>query len=113
MSTLSLPSLTIPQAATVSNALGVKHLRHLSALTIFSPAAISGVVTVQVADVDGEKAVAADWRAFQDGGADVALTAAKALKIDEPAFQGLRLSTTIAPGAGGNIFDVNGSETPV
>lgn len=114
MSSFKLPSLVIPEAATVSNALDGTQLRFAEYFTIYPPAALSGVVTIEVSDLPADVSVAADWRVLADeAGAARTLTADEAMPVRNTGFGALRLSTTIAPGVGGETHDVRGIERTV
>lgn len=99
-------TLTILSAATVSGELdlGLSKSRRLLALLFLNPAALTGVVTIQLSDV-----TAGTFRTLQTGGADITLAATKAVVVTElPAWGFLRLSSTIAEGAN-RVFNIYGT----
>ncbi len=92
-----IQTLSIPNAGTDSPELNLAGdiNRGPIILEILAPAALTGVVTVQVSDVSG-----GTFRTLQTGGADVAIAAAKAIVItDLPATGVLRLHSTLAEAA--------------
>lgn len=89
-------TLTIAGSATDSQALstlqfGKAGLGAAVGITIYAPAAVPGVITVQVLPY-GDTV----WRTLQSGGADVTIAAAKAVVISPPPFGDLRLHTATA-----------------
>lgn len=88
-------TLTIASGATTSNSLSRRRLAHVGPLVIVAPAALTGVVTIQVPDKENSP----NWVALQSGGADVTLPAGKATTLDISPFLNLRLSSTLAEGA--------------
>lgn len=110
MPVITLPTLTIAQAATASNIIGVPWFNELTSLAIHGPASLAGAVTVEVADTHPDSAVDADFRTLQSGGSDVVITAGDTTVLTELAFRSLRLKESVAPGAGGEVFDVTGQE---
>lgn len=60
-----------------------------SDLSIYAPAALTGVVTIQVAPKYGD--VAGNFRPLQQGGADVTLAAGKVTNVKLGAFGDLRI----------------------
>lgn len=66
-------------------------------LTIMAPAALTGVITVQVAPKYAD--VAGNFRPLQEGGADITLVAGKVTNIKLAAFGDLRIHSAGAEGA--------------
>lgn len=97
--TTTLPTLTIPNGTTVSNAIGRKWLSQLRSLILYASSAITETITVEVTDEDPDTAASPTWYTLQSSGADVTLTAGKALVINEVPFSGMRLSSGAAVGA--------------
>ncbi len=97
---IRLPSLVIDSGATESNILDGKFFRWMDQFFIYPPAAISGVVTIQIAAPRPSTVVSADFRDLESEGAVVTLTAGQALPIvSAQGFGSIRLQTTVAPGA--------------
>lgn len=98
-------TLTILSGQTASGEfdLGQSRGRELLSLLFLNPAALTGVVTIQISDVTG-----GTFRTLQTGGADITLGAAKAVVVTElPSWGFLRLSSTLAEGAN-RVFNVYG-----
>ena len=91
--TVALDNLVIANSGTTSNALTANDLKFVEGVTIFGPSALTGTATVQVS-YDGT-----NFLALQSGGADVTVTAAKALSINPLAAKGLRVVSGSAEGA--------------
>ena len=83
----SLPSLIFSTASTTSNAVGI--LDDAVSLGIFSPATLTGTITVQVEPSSTGTA----FVALQSGGTDVTLPASKATIISPVSFRQIRLIT--------------------
>lgn len=101
-----LGTISIANAGTTSGGLsGVSSasvvrvaLDYAIAISIFSPAALTGTVTVQVSPV--ESPAAGDWKALSVGGADVTIPAAKAVILTSlGGFKDLRLVSGSAEAA--------------
>ena len=69
----------------------------LANLVVFCPAAATGTLSLQISPVYG--AAAGDWKTAQSAGADVALTAAKAVSVPELTFMDLRFHSSGSEGA--------------
>ena len=106
MAVIRLPSLVIANGAVVSNYIGGYLFDNGAKITIMAPASLAGAITVEVADTEPGDAVDADFRKLQSSGADVVCTVGDATPITMVAFRSLRLATAVAPGAGGETFDV-------
>jgi len=91
MAVIKLPALTIPLNTAASNIIGGFLFDNGGKISIMAPATISGVVKVEVSDVEPGSAVDADFRTLQSGGADVTVTADDATVITTVAFRSLRL----------------------
>lgn len=73
-------------------------IENATAITIKTPAALTGTIAVQVAQKRG--AVAGDFATLKnDDGTDVTLTADRSQIVDLPAAVDLRLLSTLAEGA--------------
>lgn len=70
-------------------------------LMVYAPAALTGVVTVQI------KAAYAgsDWKTLNDGTADITIAAGKAVQVPMGALEDLRIHSAAAEGAARD-FDV-------
>lgn len=107
---MQMPSLTIADGETKSNALDRTTLQFLDSLSILPPSSLSGTVTVRVADIDAAAAVDADYRDLESGGSVVTVTAGQALVLTEISGHGaLRLETDSAPGAD-EVYDLTAQE---
>lgn len=90
--------LTIHAGQTESGVLPFNALRFSDSITFYPPASLAGTVTVEVTHKRGEvKDI--DWRTLESDGADVNLSADKALTLVELNFAQLRIKTSVAPGA--------------
>ena len=89
-------TLTIASAATTSDILNLAGLRALriTSILIISPPALTGVVTILVAEKDSDTFVT-----LQSGGVDIALPAGKATQLTNITAGIIQLSSTIAEGA--------------
>lgn len=106
------PNLVIPQAATKSNAIDGALLAWQESITVYAPLSLAGVTSMQVSPKSVSDSVDADYRTSQSGGSDIAIAAGKAVTISELSFGAFRLSTTVAPGAGGETYGLVGEEKP-
>jgi hypothetical protein len=84
---VGLPALTFSTASTTSNAIGI--LDDSWGLTLYSPSALTGTITVQVEPTD----TGTNFVDLQSGGVDVTLPAGKATVINPIPFRQLRLIT--------------------
>lgn len=90
-------ALTIANGQTASGTLGRTLLRWASEITFYAPATMPETVTVQVSrDPDATSPL---WQNYQEGGADITLSAGDATTIAPPALGGLRLSAGTAVAA--------------
>ena len=111
MSITNLPDLVIPINTAVSNALTFANLRHMLALTVFSPETLDAATfNVEVSAVPGEDAVAGDWRTLQSAGSDVVVTADDATQITFVSFRGLRIRNVTGNVAAARTFSVVGND---
>ena len=113
MATLRFPSLTIANGETESNIIGGYLFDNIKGLTVFGPAAVAGVVVVEIADTEPGVAVDADFVTLQSSGADVGVTVGDGTPITYSAFRSLRVATTVAPGAAGEVYRVVAEEKEV
>lgn len=90
--------LTIADGDTVSDALRRSHLRYGRELTITSDDDFGTAGTVTVYVTDKMFPTVSDWYALQSGGADVTLSAGKALVLTDMPFMGLRIGCASDPG---------------
>ena len=111
--TLATCRLSIPNGQTKSNSVqgawdttnaGRVAMNFATSITIKAPAALTGVVTVQIAQT--HPSVDADFVNLQQQGADLTIAAGKAVTITHVAAQDLRLSSAGAEGAQRD-FDVS------
>jgi len=91
-----LKTLTIANAGTITDILNLWGLRshRITNILIISPAALTGTVTVEVAELDSDTFVA-----LQSGGSDVTLPAGKATQITGLTAGVLRLVSGSSEGA--------------
>ncbi len=91
----TLGTLRIGQSTSAGmNHLTAKRLGKYSALTIIAPGALTGTVTVQVADSDPDDSTP-NWRALHSpSGTAVTIAPGSAITITETAFLGLRVSSS-------------------
>jgi len=93
--------LTILNAAQLSNVIsgndGKITFGSSYAISFFGPAALTGVVTVQVAPVNTPQS--SDWVNLSVSGSDVTISALKCIIVANPSFLALRLSSSLAEGA--------------
>lgn len=68
-------------------------------ITIYGPAAVDGVITVEVLPYGDST-----WRTLQSGGTDVTIAAGKAVVISPPAFADLRLHGSVNQTADRDFF---------
>lgn len=107
MSKAQLPALVISTGQTISNALGINHLRWLSSLTILPPAALTGTITIEVTNKRNPEST--DWVTLQSAGSDINPAAGKAVTLTDVPFIGLRLKSNAAEVAS-REFRLVGSE---
>ncbi len=104
---MTIPDLPSPDNVTPHIDLRRKGLR---GLTIFSPATLTGTITVEVTgNLDAELPNLVEWVALQSGGSDITVGAAEAVPIDYVGYHGIRLqsgSTEASP----RVFRVSGVE---
>ena len=105
--------LVIPNAATVSQAIGGNLFDFLRSLSIHAPASLAGVTKIEVADTEPDVAVAGDFRDLQSAGADITIPADSTIVLENISYRSLRLSTTVAPGAGGETYDVTAKDATI
>lgn len=87
-----LPSLVIATGTGTSNALSFQHLRRARSILIVSPASLDSLTfTVEVAAT--HTPASGDWATLNNG-SDVALSAGKALLLQNIAFTGLRIKAS-------------------
>lgn len=89
-----LPSLVIPNGTSTSNALG-QILEDSWGLTIYTPAALTGTISVEVEPTD----TGTNFVTLQSGGTDVTLPAGKATVINPIPFRQIRVTSNAAEGA--------------
>lgn len=106
MSTASLSNLVIPSGAAVSNALD---LSRVDSICIYAPDTLDALTfTIEVAP--SRTSPAADWATLEEGGSDVALTAAKALVIPVAPFRSVRIASS-GNVAADRTFHITGHES--
>ena len=88
-----LPTLTIANAGTESNAIG--GFDDAEALTLYAPATLTGTVTVEVEPTIG----GSSFVDLTSAGSDVTIGAGNALVLSPITFRQLRLSSSLAEGA--------------
>lgn len=102
---VALTTLTIPNGQQNSNELYLTDYRDADSLTIFGPAVLPEVVTVQIAP--NKSPVAADWADLQRPiGTDLAISAGNATTIELPSFSAIRVRAGAAVAAD-RVFPVN------
>ena len=89
----NLPSMVIANGGTVSGTI-TSYLGDARSITITAPSALTGTVTIQ-GSVDG----GTTYVDVGSGGSDVTIGAGNAVTITDPAFNAIRLSSSIAEGA--------------
>ena len=99
-------SITIPNGGTASDPLDGHLIRWATALYVHPPAALAGTVTVEVAPRRPSTVQAADWRALESEGTPIEVTAGQTLPLIATGFGSIRVSTTVAPGVGGEEFEI-------
>lgn len=104
-------SITIPIGASNSDPLDGHLIRWASALFIHPPAAVSGVITVEVAPRRPSTVQAADWRGLESEGAVIEVTAGQTLPLMATGFGSLRLATDTPP-AGDEVYEITVEEGP-
>lgn len=104
-------SITIATGASESDAFDGHLLRWASAIFIHPPAALSGIVTVQVAPRRPRTVQAADWRALESEGTPIEVTGGQTLPLLASGFGSLRVSTDTPPGAD-EVYEITIEEGP-
>lgn len=89
---IDLPIITIASGASTGNA--VRHLDDASAITIFTPATLTGTITVLVEPTS----TGANFVTLQSGGTDVALPAGKATVLNKVGWRQLSVASNQAEG---------------
>lgn len=100
-------TLTIPNAGTDSPALSTMMSKgamrstvgNSSDMEVYGPAALTGVVTIQICAKYGSGL----WKTLQVAGADVTVVAAKVIQVPIGAFEDLRFHSAGAEGAARGI----------
>ena len=95
-----MPSLIIPSGASTSNA--IQDFGDAYGITIFSPATLTDVITVEVEPSSS----GTNFITLQSGGIDVTLPASKATVISPVPFLQLRLRSSSVEGQT-DVFKVN------
>ena len=90
---VDLQSLVILSGASTSNV--VTLVDDAKALGLWTPAALTGVVTIEVEP----SSTGTDWAPLQSGGADVQPAALKHTTINPIAFRRIRMTSNAAEGA--------------
>ena len=95
LSVVGLPTLTILNGASTSNAIGI--LDDAFGLTLYGPAAVTS--TGIRLEVNPSETSTSGWVTLQSGAADVFIPAAKGTVISPVTFRQMRLAASVAEGA--------------
>jgi hypothetical protein len=99
MASLQKVTLTIAQAATVSDEIGWNQLRNCRAMSIVAPETLTGTITAETADVAPDEVTGGSptWVTVQSPpGTDVTIEAGKATVLTVTPFPRFRLKSAIA-----------------
>lgn len=88
-----LTDLVIASSGTDSNVLGVAELNDAEKLIIYPPAALTGTVTVEVSQDN------LTFTTLEKDGSDIAITAGKAIELENPAFRYMKVVSDMAEAA--------------
>lgn len=95
--TVGIDPLTIASGQTLSGNVGRSLLRWVKSVTFFAPGTLPETVTVQVSrDPDATSPV---WQNYQEGGADITLSAGDSTTIYPTNVGGLRLQSGVGVAA--------------
>ena len=88
-----LPPMVVVSGSSYSNAITL--FDDATALTIYSPAALTGVVTIETAPTE----TSTGFVTLQSGGTDVTLPAGKATVINKVGWRAMRLASAASEGS--------------
>ena len=103
---IDMGSLTIPSGQTTSPHLNMRR-KPLRGMSIFSPAALTGTVSIEVSGDLNEDVPT--WQNLQSGAADIVVGAAECVPIDYVGWDGLRFVSASAEAAD-RTFKMKGVE---